>query len=194
MMVSPDSIAVVLLAGGRARRFPGKLEQRIAELPMIAHALRTVRATGWPVYLAANGSFPSSIDARLDAPLLIDRWPYAGPLTALLSACTAISAERLFAVAADQPRLSAAVLGDLARRWRSGDEAVVPRHERGIEPLAALYARAALLREGRMLRRLGRCAMHDLLERIATRFVTVDGQYFHNVNTPADVAAAFGVA
>jgi molybdopterin-guanine dinucleotide biosynthesis protein A len=179
--------AIVVMAGGEARRFPGKLEHPIDGSAMVAHCYARVRAAGWPVYVSAAGSFSPEVDAQLDAPLVIDRRPRGGPLPAFLSACAAISAERIFAVAADQPRLDAEVLRRLAFAWQPGDEAVVPEHDGAIEPLAALYARRAVLREGFELRRNGRCAMRDLIARLATRRVTFDAQYFHNVNRLEDL-------
>lgn len=191
ILPSPDGrIAIVLLAGGQARRFPGKLEYAIGGLPMVVRLYRGLRATGWPVYIAGKGSFAPEVDAQLQAPLLIDRWPGSGPLSAMLSACAAIRAERIFAVAADQPRLNARVLRLLAASWQPGDEVVVPEHDGRIEPLAALYARSAILREGFALRRSGRAAMHDLVERLAARFVRLDGASFHNVNNIADTLRA----
>ncbi len=178
--------AVVMLAGGEARRFPGKLEYVTGGEAMVVRVYRNLRNAGWPVYVAAKGSFSSPIDARLDAPFLIDRWPRGGPLSAILSACMAIRAERVFAVAADQPQLDASVLRRLAAAWQPGDEAVVPEHGGGIEPLAALYARSAVVREGFALRRNGHSAMHDLIDRITTRRVPIGGKYFHNVNRLAD--------
>jgi molybdopterin-guanine dinucleotide biosynthesis protein A len=181
--------AVVMLAGGEARRFLGKLEHAIGGEPMVVRVYRNLRAAGWPVYVAAKGSFPPPVDAELDAPFLIDRWPGGGPLHALLSACTAIRAERVFAVAADQPQLDASVLRQLAASWQPGDEAVVPEHDGRIEPLAGLYLRSTIVREGFALRRNGHSAMHDLVGRIATRRVAIDGKYFHNVNRFADALA-----
>jgi molybdopterin-guanine dinucleotide biosynthesis protein A len=178
---------IVLLAGGEARRFPGKLEKVVGERPLIAHVFERFRARGWPVYIAAKGSFSANVDAELDAPLLVDRRPGRGPFSALLSACAAIRAERVFAVAADQPRLDARVLERLAACWRPGDEAVVPEHDGEIEPLAALYERRAILREGFEMRKSGARAMRDLIARIAARFVTFEAACFHNVNAPADL-------
>ncbi len=183
------SIAVVLLAGGSARRFPGKLEHSIGGRPLLARSYANVRAAGWPVYLAGAGSFARELDAALDAPLLIDRYPGQGPLHAFLDACTAIRAQRLYAVAADQPRVDAAVLACVARAWQKGDEAVVPEHSGRSEPLAALYDRRAVLREAFGLRTRGRRAMHDLVEALAVRLVRIDDEYFCNVNRPQDLAA-----
>lgn len=186
--VGDESTAIVLLAGGEARRFPGKLECIVDGLPMLAHCLGRAKRSGWPVYVSGKGSFAGVLDRMLDAPLLIDRRPGAGPLAALVSACTVIRADRVFAIAADQPQLDPAVLRTLAGSWHDGDEALVPRHAGGVEPLAALYARRAILREATGLRRSGKSAMRDLLQSVAARFVPIDAAYFRNVNFAEDLA------
>jgi molybdenum cofactor guanylyltransferase len=182
-----DDAAILLLAGGKARRFPGKLERDLGGEPMIVRSYRRLRASPWPVYVAAKGTFPALIDAALDAPLLIDRRPGGGPLAALHSACSLIASPMIFAVAADMPHFDAHILNALAFAHREGDEGVVPQHDGVIEPLAALYDRRAILREGSKLLRGGRGAMRDLVERITARFVPLDKFYFHNVNREADL-------
>ncbi len=179
--------AILLLAGGSATRFPGKLEHDIEGQPMIARVFANLTHGRWPVYVAGKGSFAPSVNATLYAPMLIDRWPPRGPLHALLSACPFIAADRIFAVAGDQPQLEPSVLECLAAAWMPGDEAAVPEHDGVIEPLAALYDRFALLREGRRLRRASRSAMRDLIAAVATRFVPMQSRYFRNVNTRSDL-------
>lgn len=186
------STAVVLLAGGQALRFPGKLEHAVDGRPMLARCYDRARAAGWPVYIAGKGAFSRELDGQLDAPLLIDRRPGEGPLSALLTACGLIQAERVFAVAADQPHLETGVLRQIAAAWEPGDAAVVPAHAGGIEPLTALYERRALLREGFELRARGRLAMRDVIDRIATRFLPLEARYFQNVNRIEDLAALTG--
>lgn len=182
--------AIVLLAGGAARRFPGKLEREIDGEPMILRCYRNLRATALPIYIAANRPFGPQIDAELDAPRLVDREPGGGPLRAFASACGKVDAARCFAVAADQPNLEAPVLRRLLAAWRPGDEAVVPIHEGRIEPLAALYDRAAVVREDAVLRKADRAAMRDLVASIAARLVPIEPEYFYNVNRPSDLAGA----
>jgi molybdenum cofactor guanylyltransferase len=181
------STAVLLLAGGESRRFPGKLEHRVDGCAMVAQVCERVRATGLPIFIAARASFSRPIDAQLGFPMLIDRRPGGGPVQAFLSACTQIRAERVFAVAADQPRLDASVLDALRSAWRPDDEAVVPEHDGKIEPLAALYERCAILREGFELRRRRATSMRELIARVAARFVTLDRRYFQNVNRLSDL-------
>ena len=182
-----DNVAIVLLAGGAASRFPGKLERPVEGRPMLARIFDRMRASHCAVYVAARGSFAPQLDAAIDAPLLVDRHPGTGPLRAFLDACAAIRAERVFAVAADQPNLDASIIVRLNEAWRAGDEAVVPEHDGRIEPLAAAYDRRAALREGFELRASRRHAVRDLVARLRTRFVPCEGAYFHNVNRPEDL-------
>jgi molybdopterin-guanine dinucleotide biosynthesis protein A len=179
--------AILLLAGGSATRFPGKLEHDIEGQPMIVRVFEKLARGQWPVYVAGKGSFAPEVDAALRAPLLIDRWTPRGPLHALLSAAPFIAADRIFAVATDQPQLEPGVLERLAAAWSPGDEAVVPEHEGIVEPLAALYDRFALLREGLRLCRAGHTAMRDLIAAVATRFVPMESRYFRNINTRSDL-------
>jgi len=182
-----DDAAILLLAGGEARRFPGKLERAVEGEPMILRSYRRLRDAPWPIYVAAKGTFPAAIDAALEAPLVIDRRPANGPLAALRSACSLIASRWIFAIAADMPNLDAHILGALAFAYREGDEAVVPQHDGQIEPLAALYDRRAIIREGSALLRDRRYAMRDFVECIAARFVPLDKFYFRNINRETDL-------
>lgn len=182
-----DNIAIVMLAGGRARRFPGKLEQSIGGVPLAARTYRALRATGWPVYIAATQPFSHELEALLDAPRLADERPGGGPVQAFVAACRALDAARIFAVAADLPQLHPDVFQQLAAAWQPGDEVVVPVHDGGIEPLTALYERDAVLRECVMLPG-NNDTMHQLVARLASRRVPCDPQFFYNVNRPQDVA------
>jgi len=181
------SIAVVILAGGKASRFPGKLEALVDGEPLVLRAYRAASATGWPVFVSAHGPFPSEIDRRLDCPVLLDRRPWGGPLRALYTACENVRQERIFALAADLPHVDAPLLERIASAWMPGDRAVIPRHDGRLEPLAALYARRAILHESFTLFGESRSSMHDLIERIGARFLDVEAGHFANVNTPEDL-------
>jgi len=178
--------AVVVLAGGRATRFPGKLERSIAGEPMLERVCRNARALGLPVYLAGSRQFSPALARRLNLPMLHDRWPGAGPLRALFSAAGALDCERIFALAGDEVRAGAALFRTLEAAWRDGDEAVVPRHDARTEPLAAIYSRRALVREAGELLAQREEALHGLIARLQTRLVDVSGEHFTNVNTPED--------
>jgi molybdenum cofactor guanylyltransferase len=184
-----DDAAIVILAGGNATRFPGKLAYPIDGIPLLFHIVRNMRATPWPVYIATKGDSVPPMPANLGATMVIDEYPGAGPLAALLSACKTVDATRIFAIAGDAPRLDGTVLRELYDAWQDGDEAVVAQHGNRIEPLAALYAKGSLEREGASVWREGNASMHGLIERLHARFVSFPSSYFLNVNYPEDVRA-----
>jgi molybdenum cofactor guanylyltransferase len=178
--------AVVILAGGAATRFPGKLDRDIDGTPMLLRVFERVRGER-SVYVAGHG-FSAGLDARLECPVLLDRWPGRGPLAAFVSACGEIGTPRVFAVAADLPNVDVSLLDELERAYVRGDEAVVPTHgDRRIEPLAGLYDRVRVVERGYALLQEGRTAMRDLLSELRVRYLPVDAEHFVNINTPADL-------
>lgn len=181
----PSRDAVVILAGGEATRLPGKLERPLDGRPLLLRVYDNVRAAG-SVYVCAKETYVPEIDAELDCPLVIDRWPGQGPLAALLGAAQVMREARFYAVAGDAPAVTTEVLSRLAAAWDDGDEAVVPEHDGRYEPLAALYDSEAFAREARILLDGGERRMHALLERLRVRYVTLPESHFVNVNTAAD--------
>ena len=122
--------------------------------------------------------------------MVVDRWPLRGPLGGLLSTMQAMQSEFIFAVAGDAPLIDGRFIDDLAARLQPGDEAVVPWHDGRLEPLAALYDRAAFLDAGLPLLFGGDGTLRSVVERLRTRYVTIaDDRVFANINTAADYAA-----
>jgi molybdopterin-guanine dinucleotide biosynthesis protein A len=93
-------LAIVILAGGRATRFPGKLEAAFDGEPLLARVYHHLRGVA-PVMIAGCDTFSDRLDALLDCPIVVDRWPDRGPLGGLLSAAHETHARRIFAVAGD---------------------------------------------------------------------------------------------
>jgi molybdopterin-guanine dinucleotide biosynthesis protein A len=185
----PDASAkretLVLLAGGRATRLPEKLVRSVEGVPLIVRAYRRF-ASAFDVVVSHAEAFPAQVEALLDCPRVLDRWPARGPLGGMLSACQTLQSNRLFVLAADLPHVEARTLDALRSAWVEGDEAVVPVHAGGIEPLAALYDRRALLREGLPIMLEGNAAVHAVVARLRVRTVAMDSTFFTNLNTPED--------
>jgi len=180
---------VVILAGGAATRLPNKLALDAGDVPLLVRVYRNV-AGNWPIYISCNATPPQELDALLPVPMVVDAWPGRGPLAGLLSTMAAMSTPWVFAVAGDAPLVDGALIERLLAAREDGDEAVVPRHDGDIEPLAALYDRAAFLREGPAIFEHGNGALTRVIECLHTRYVdTGDAAIFTNVNTPDDYAA-----
>jgi molybdopterin-guanine dinucleotide biosynthesis protein A len=182
-----DDLAIVILAGGRATRFPGKLEATLDGEPLLARVYHHVRDIA-PTMIAARDTFSGALDALLDCPIVVDRWPDRGPLGGLLSAAYETTATRVFAIAGDAPLVTAEIVNVLLAAWQDGDEAVVPEHDGLLEPLAALYERDSLMREAWECLHGEDSSMHALLARLRMRRVACDAAVFANVNTSADLA------
>jgi len=198
---------VVILAGGEATRLPGKLVLPLDGVPLVVRVYRhfcshgvAIRGRVSPreIVVSAKATFAAEIDALLPVSFVIDRTPRLGPLGGLLTAFASMHARFVFAVAGDAPHVDAALADTLARAWRPGDEAVVPDHaECGdvvLEPLAALYDRAAFSHAGREALRAGRHSVRGVLPALRTRVVRHgDARIFASVNTPAEYARRSGV-
>jgi molybdopterin-guanine dinucleotide biosynthesis protein A len=94
----------------------------------------------------------------------------------------------VFAVAGDAPFVDASVARELARAWEPQLQAVVPVNSAGLlEPLCALYERAALLDVAGLLLAEGSGSVAAAVERLATRRVRLSNErVLANVNTPSD--------
>jgi molybdopterin-guanine dinucleotide biosynthesis protein A len=192
-----------ILAGGRARRFDGRDKSR----------LLLDGRTIFERQLNALGSIPEQVLLVVSEPpptippgviVTIDLHPGAGPMGGLWTALSVARTERLLALAADMPFLTPAFLHWLTTRGATAD-IVVPRTDRGLEPLCATYSQACtgLLRSA--LDR-GRLSLHEFiganretlqvieLSDEVIRTFDPDGRLFLNVNTPADYARACELA
>jgi molybdopterin-guanine dinucleotide biosynthesis protein A len=189
-----DAIGVVILAGGQAARLPRKLELDAGGLPLVVRVYSNLRAAG-QVYVSADGAFPPAIDAMLECPIVIDRRPYRGPLAALFDTLPHVTQERVFVTAGDAPFVRAAVVDELASFWNEAAQAVVPVNARGkLEPLCALYDRAALLEAARRELCEGSGSVRTAVEHLRTIRVRLsDERAFASVNTPDQRRALLGV-
>lgn len=196
MQLAASNLAIVILAGGEATRLPHKLQVDAGGgVPLIARVYQNL-AGRFPIYISTKASFPPQIDALLDCPMIVDRWVRRGPLSGILSVCSQIAQSHIIVVAGDAPLVDRAALAELIGHFQPGDEAVVPvrivdRRER-LEPLIALYDRAAFLREGWPVLRDSFGAVKDVLGALRTRRITFSRpEIFANINTPGDYRKAF---
>jgi len=176
--------SAAILAGGRATRFGGRDKgallvdgQTIRErqITMLSEVADEVLIVG-----------PGHVE---------DRVPGCGPMGGVHAALSAAQHDTVFVIACDMPYVTAPFAAHLLDLARDAD-AVVPRTERGLHPLCAVYTRAC--REP-LARRLaaGMLQMKGLLDEVRVRVIeAADIEVFGdrhrllaNVNTPADYAS-----
>ncbi len=170
----------LVLAGGASRRMGW--DKALSSLPALA--ARRLAAVCAEVAVADRGR---GLLAGL--PTLLDG-PGRGPAAGILGAALAYPGRPLLVLACDLPRVPEELLAELARS--EGCDWAVPRWDRGLEPLCALYAPRTLAR----LRDTGLLAPRRLAEEdLAVRYLEGDGlarfgppeEVFLNLNTPEDL-------
>jgi molybdopterin-guanine dinucleotide biosynthesis protein A len=184
------NVSAALLLGGESRRM-GCDKARL-EIAGVALATRTARllADHFEDVLLVGGAPPADAPGRRVAD------PEGPPcaLRGLVGALAAARSERVLVVATDLPRLAPELLLALVA-WPDAD-VVLPAVEGRLEPLCALWARAAALPVAREHLAAGRLALHELVaalraERLAgddLRAVDPEGAMLANANTPEDWA------
>jgi len=194
-----DGVAVtgVVLAGGRASRMGGRDKAFLAVggEPIAVRTLRLFRSLFPEVIVATNR--PERF-RPLDVATVADAFPGCGPLAGIHAAMRVARHPHVFVAACDMPGLDVDVIRFLLSRVGDHD-AVVPRWERDIEPLHAVYAVRLLPRIEEALR-AGRHALRDFLPGVRVDYVAEEelarirgtARSMLNVNTPEELAAVGG--
>jgi molybdenum cofactor guanylyltransferase len=194
--------SAAILAGGRATRFGGRDKgallvdgQTIRErqMAMLWEVADEVLLVG-----GESGAGLQACDRGAEALRHIpDQIPECGPMGGVHAAVSAARHDAVFVIACDMPYVTAPFAAHLLDLARDADvDAVVPRTERGLHPLCAVYTRAC--REP-LARRLaaGSLQMKGLLDDVRVRVIEAEDidvfgdrhRLLANVNTPADYAS-----
>jgi molybdopterin-guanine dinucleotide biosynthesis protein A len=189
MKRSVPPIGIVLAGGASTRMGRDKARIELGGETLAEGAARRLTAVCPEVALADAGR------GLLPGLLSISDGPGRGPAAGLLGAALRFPGRPLLALACDLPRVPVALLAELALPGEGVDWAV-PRRERGIEPLCALWGPRALDRLAERVER-GLHALWSLAEEggLTARWLEGDllasfgdpEEMFLNVNTPEDL-------
>jgi molybdopterin-guanine dinucleotide biosynthesis protein A len=192
IMIARPPLAAAILTGGRASRLGGvrKATLAVGGAPIISRQIAVLSAVASPIFLVASAAAP--VDADLD--VVRDEFPGCGALGGIYTAIVASPHARTLVVACDMPFLSAALIDHLAS---IDADLVIPRTERGYEPLCAIYGDACAASIRARLTR-GELEASRLPEGVRIAEVgpetlaayDPDGLLFVNVNTPHDYERA----
>ena len=187
-----DRIVGVVLAGGGSRRLGhDKTRLMIDGETLVERAARILAAVCREVVVADAGRGGASFASVADG-------PGAGPAAGILGAAQAFPDASLLVLACDLPLVPESLLAELAERLRCGADLVIPRSERGLEPLCAAYGPRALRRLGERVAG-GALALHPLAAGAELDVSQVSGEelarhgsptlFLLNVNRPEDLEA-----
>ena len=185
-------LAAAILTGGRATRMGGvrKATLRIGGRSIIERQLDVLRGIAAPIFAVSSAA--GEPEGGLE--IVRDRFPDRGALGGIYTAIEASPHERVLVVGCDMPFLSAPLI-----EYMNGIDAdiVVPRSERGYEPLCAIYSRgcAAAVRARVERGQLEASVMPDGVRVVevgseALAQYDAHGLLFVNVNTPHDYERA----
>jgi molybdopterin-guanine dinucleotide biosynthesis protein A len=196
-------VAGFILAGGASSRMgrdKGLLD--FAGVPLILHTARLLEPLVGEVTVVGSPSRYRKLGLRAIADVAQTRrgpdMAGCGPLAGIATALAATHLRWNLIVACDLPYLSETWLDWLiSRALRSRGEAIVPRTDRGIEPLAAVYRRECAAPIAAALDR-GVRKVSDAIGELRADFVyarewrTIDpnGLILRNMNAPGDYQEA----
>lgn len=194
--------AGLVLAGGQSRRMgTDKALLELDGVPLLVRSVRFLRGFCVPPVLLAGGDAArtarlTAVEGLGDVVGVPDAEPVGrGPLGGLVAGLRRAPADLVAVLAVDLPRPSRPIFGLLAGLWR-GEPAVVPEVAGRLEPLHALWARAALpALEARLA--AGRLALTEAALDLGARVVppstwrAADGDagWTSNLNRPEDLLA-----
>ncbi|MDQ7842264.1 MAG: molybdenum cofactor guanylyltransferase [Armatimonadota bacterium] len=188
-------VSGIILAGGRSRRLGrDKRDVIVGGVALLDRAVALCAPLVDGLLIVAREAGPPRRGVPVVADEISDRGPMAGVLTGLRRS----RHPRMLVIPVDMPLLTAEFLRFLIRIAPEA-EITVPRWERGIEPLVAVYTRSCLGPLADALAR-GATALHAFIQSAgrSVRFVDASEiapfgrpeRLFFNINTAEEVAAA----
>lgn len=198
-------LSCVVQAGGLSSRMGcDKARMAFCGEPLIERVLgRLAPVAGELVVTTSRPSELAYLEERTFGGLMPRIVPdLEGPAGAMRGIASSLAAARLplaAIVACDMPFVSPELIGALSDRVKEGPlDVCVPREERGIEPLCAVWRRQACAPVARELLDQDRQRIRCLIDRVHAGYldepqiVEVAGSTlcFENVNTPEEFAAA----
>jgi molybdopterin-guanine dinucleotide biosynthesis protein A len=185
-------VAAFILAGGASSRMGrNKALLELEGEPLVLRAARAATEAGLGVTVIG----PPNLYAPLGLESIPDDEPGLGPLGGIATALSHSPRDWNLAIAVDLPYLTPAWLAALARRALAAEaaDAILPRSERGLEPLSAAYHRRCLAPILQALARgvrkitdaLAACRVEEIAPEEWKR-IAPGGLLFENINTPSD--------
>lgn len=184
--VLATGVTGLVLAGGKSARMgTDKAVLRLQGERLVDRAVRVLQGCCAEVLVASGDGARL---AGLPVPQIADAMPEAGPLGGLVAGLETAAHDLVAVIAVDMPGADAGVLRRLAGRW-DGQAAVVPRTAGRLQPLHAVWAKAAAP-DLRALLDHGERSVTAAAERLGALIVDADawGPFARNVNRPEDLA------
>jgi len=166
-----QNISGAILAGGKATRLGG-IEKGLLKIKgetIIEHTLRMLEPLVDEVFIITNDSKPYSF---MNIPIFPDKMLGLGPLQGIATALSQSSYKRTLIVPCDMPFITEPSIQTLIN-YDQEAEAIIPRSQKGFEPLFAIYSISCLPKILEILRCKKRKVI-DIMPKIKASFVPSD--------------------
>lgn len=197
-------VGSIILAGGRSRRM-GQPKESLSYrgTSLLGHTVELLLDCTWPVVVVGRGEDQQLPPFPIEAAVLHDDQPGAGPLPAMATALRFLlqqgelsPQDAVFVTGCDAPFLSPAAVSFLADALQD-QQCAMPKVDDHLQPLCAVY-RCDILPAIDALLAAGIDTPRTLAERVRTRILTADElrrcdpelRFLRRVNTPEEYQAA----
>jgi len=185
------NFSAVILAGGKSSRMNrDKALLEIGGQTLLARQIELAQKIGAKEIFISSGAEKKY--AEFNRRILTDTFSDAGPLAGIERALGAISTSLLLALAVDLPNLNPDLIQKLLRRCAENSGAI-PRVNGEIEPLAAIYTKAAHSLSVKLLKERFNAAQNFAIRCVESGLATLvdlpasDKNLFTNWNSPSDI-------
>ena len=184
-----EDISVVILAGGKSSRMgTSKAFLGINGKRFIDITLDRLKPLFKEIIIVTNDK--SSFDEVGGVSIVEDLIKEQGPLAGIYTALREISQDSALCVACDMPFLDEGLIRRLLKLARENSGCViVPKSERGLEPLHAIYPRECHLAAKESLDS-NKLSLRDFLNKCSCKFVNVNEEEAHsflNINSISNI-------
>lgn len=134
-------ISGVILAGGAACRFDGRMKSKIIieGEPIISRIISVIRDIFDEIIIVTN--IPEEFADFNFCKIVQDEIPGAGPLAGIHAAMKISSNDSIFVFAGDMPFLDKEIIKKMIKAYKKSEyNALIPEIEENIEPLHSLYS------------------------------------------------------
>lgn len=191
--------AAIILAGGRSSRFgSSKASALFLGRTMLDWVIAAASEVASEIIVVASpdSSMLEAAPSRVVVNLVRDPEPFPGPLAGAVTGLQTTEHEYAFMLSCDAPLVQPALLSQLAHEV-DGHDAAIPHVADRPQPLVALYRVAPALTAFRTTLQRGERSLIRALDDLDANFVPeatlrhADRHLlsFHNINTPAELAA-----
>ena len=188
-----NRISGVILAGGSSKRFGGitKANVVIDGETIISRIISTISDFFDEIIIVTNK--PEEFQEYIKYKIVKDQFLKAGPLGGIHAALKASSEDVIFVFAGDMPFLDKEIISDQINEFNKKEHDVfIPKVDKFIEPLHAIYRKSALNHLERFLLEGKSRAVRDFLSEVNVGYLQMTKNEktdiaFVNINSPSDL-------